>query len=180
MPSAWRAIIKDTTDEEPSSPLQDNVGLTGTAGLIRTKAMTRHIKPVYNSDSDSSDVCGLRENMQGTWIGLSADNSDTDDRVVVDGDNIEVTIQGFTSEFTCVDKGLFYGEFLWKSKDVDDSYVCVLKTDVGESDVTRKLATSTGTFEPIPIPEKTDLEYTSLCTNTIAEDVLNLRRQWSK
>ncbi|XP_069131358.1 uncharacterized protein [Argopecten irradians] len=116
--------------------------------------------------------------MKGTWIGLNSEEQDTSDRVTVDGDNVDVIKDGVTKKFRCIDTGLFYGEYLWQSKDNEDSYLCVLKKDVdGKTVVDRIIGTATGDFNPVPTPEMTDLEYTSLCVNEIAEDVLNLRKQ---
>ncbi|XP_060078847.1 uncharacterized protein LOC132558318 [Ylistrum balloti] len=136
-------------------------------------------KSVY-TDSDleiQSSVCGLDESMNGTWVVLSADLKLTNNQVVVYGDDISITMNGITRNFLCIDRGVYYGEYLWKSKDVEDGYVCVLKTDIGASIIQRKIATPSGNLDPVPLPDMTDMEYLILCADQVCEDVLNLRKQ---
>ncbi|OWF47089.1 uncharacterized protein LOC110454870 [Mizuhopecten yessoensis] len=129
------------------------------------------------SDSDiDTDDCDISRSMQGKWTVLSDDLQNTNDTVVVDGNNIEVTTDWVTRAFKCIDKGLFYGEYLWISNDIPDNFLCVLKTDVGRNIFQRMIKTHTGNFNPEEIPEKTDHEYLNLCSDEFVSGGLKLKR----
>ncbi|OWF47090.1 uncharacterized protein LOC110454862 [Mizuhopecten yessoensis] len=129
-------------------------------------------------EDDSERSCWLEQYYEGKWNRILNDKV-SDDHVIIDDNEMEVTIDGITQTFDCIDgDAQGYNSLMLSSN--GSSYLCLaFKFRDDSSGIDYSVFTNNGTFEGLsPLPEV--LTFEAACGNfTDGSVALDLQRDYT-